>query len=188
MPTMLGNILRNGEDTAGKRYGLGALTVYPRMYPSISKPLSDAMARQLDMITLTASLCVSSTLGAIVTSPVLMRLDLWSLIPIVASLLAIMSYRGALRAASDHGVLFATTFDLHRFDMIRAMHYEFNKRLTAFLQGRQPPAGRLARQRFDHSIYDKPIAAPAPAQSEGGGATEQRDVPEPPPPPADQPR
>jgi len=212
MPTMLGNILRNGEDAAGKRYGLGALTVYPRMYPSISKPLSDAMARQLDMITLTASLCVSSTACAVVTSPILMRLDLWSLIPVVAGLLAVMSYRGALRAASDHGILFATTFDLHRFDMIRAMHYvlprtsgkeiEFNKHLTDFLQGRQPPAKRLADHPFDHSIYDTPTPAPAPAQPEGdgsgaddsggsergGSATEQQGAPEAPPPPADPPR
>jgi len=123
MPMMLGNILRNGEDAAGDRYGLGALTVYPRMYPTISKPLSDAMARQLDMITLTASLCVSSVVGAVVTSPILLRLDLWSLIPVIAGLLGIVSYRGALRAASDHGVLFATTFDLHRFDTLRALHY-----------------------------------------------------------------
>jgi hypothetical protein len=212
MPTMLGNILRNGEDTAGERYGLGALTVYPRMYPSISKPLTDAMARQLDMITLTASLCVSFAFGAVVTLPILMRLDLWSLIPAIAGLLAVLSYRGALRAASDHGVLFATTFDLHRFDMIRAMHYElprtsgeeieFNKHLTKFLKSRHRPVGPLAGQRFDHSIYDTPTAAPVPTQSEGGvtgvdssgdserpgSATEQRDVPEALPPPADPPR
>jgi hypothetical protein len=181
MPTMLGNTLRSGEDAAGERYGLRALTVYPRMFPSISKPLSDTIARQLDMITLTASLSVSSTLGAIVTSPILVRLDLWSLIPVVASLLAVISYRGALRAASDHGVLFATTFDLHRFDMIRALHYElpltsdkeieFNKLLTKFLQDRQPPTGRFANQKYDHSIYDTPIAASAPAQPEDGASS-----------------
>lgn len=212
MPTMLGNTLRSGEDLAGERYGLEALTVYPRMYPSISKPLSDTMARQLDMITLTASLCVSSTLGAAVTSPILMRLDLWSLIPVVACLLAVMSYRGALRAAAEHGILFATTFDLHRFDMIRALHYElpptldkeieFNRRLTAFIRRGEPPSKRFASQRYDHSIYDTPIAAPAPAQPEGsvsgvgdsgssergGSTTEQRDVPEAPPLPADPPR
>lgn len=209
MPTTLGNILRNGEDAAGERYGLDALTVYPRMYPSISKPLSDAMARQLDMITLTASLCVSCMLGTVVTLPILIRLDLWSLIPAVAGLLAVVSYRGALRAASDHSVLFATTFDLHRFDMIRALHYElprtsreeieFNNHVTKFLQSRHPPGEPLAHHRFDHAIYDTPIAAPAPTQSEGGvsgvdssdgsegrsSATEQRDVPEAPPPQAD---
>jgi len=42
---------------------------------------------------------------------------------VIAGLLGIVSYRGALRAASDHGVLFATTFDLHRFDTLRALHY-----------------------------------------------------------------
>ena len=179
MPTMLGNILRNGEDAAGDRYGLGAMTFYPRMYPSVSKPLSDAMARQLDMIALTASLCVSFAVGAVATSPILVRLDLWSMIPVVSALLSAVSYRGALRAASDHGTLFATCFDLHRFDMVRALHHslpttfaeerEINSDLTRFLQGRQQPDGRLAARSYDHSIYDEPPPAAAPSASESGG-------------------
>ena len=170
MPTMLGNVLRNGEDAAGERYGLGALTVYPRMYPSISQPLSEAMARNLDTITLTASLCVSSALGAVLTSPLILRPDGWRLVPLAAGLLSILSYRGALRAAVDHGVLFATTFDLHRFDLIRALHHRLpssveeevvlNRRLTRFLAGRTEPEPVLSTEHpYDHSILEQ--AGPA---------------------------
>lgn len=180
MPTMLGNILRNGEDAAGDRYGLGAMTLYPRMYPSVSKPLSDAMARQLDVIALTASLCVSFAVSAAATSPILARFDEWSLIPVASLILGAVSYRGAMRAAEDHGVLFASSFDLHRFDMLRALHHavpstveqEFalNHELTRFLKGRQPPGEDMAAHRYDHSIYEEP-PPPAPLPEGGGEAS-----------------
>lgn len=210
MPTMLGNILRSGEDAAGARYGLGALTVYPRMYPSISKPLSEAMSRQLDMIVLTASLTVSNLAATVALSPVLfVRRDLWVLLPVGTVLLAVVSYRGALRAAAGHGVLFATTFDLHRFDMIRALHLDLpptfaeeislNRSLTAFLHGRKPTPGGLADRPYDHSIYDQPTPLVQQVPTEtggggsgaegGGGSTESPpDAPAAPPPPETPPR
>ena len=164
MPTMLGNILRNAEDSAGSRYGLDAMTVFPRMYPTLSKPLAEAVSRQLDLITVTASMCVSFSLAAIATAPVLLRVDLWSVVPVAALLLGVLSYRGALHAAASHGTLFATTFDLHRFDMLRALHYTlptdaakerlFNEELTRFLQGRVPAHREFAEYAYDHSTYN----------------------------------
>lgn len=172
MPTMLGNILRNAEDAAGDRYGLDATTLYPRMYPSVSKPLLDAIARQLDIIALTASLCVSFLVSAVATLPILARLDLWSMIPVALLILGAVSYRGAMQAAEGHGVLFATSFDLHRFDLLRALHHALPSTvqdeqalyqvLTAFLQGRQPPDDAMAAHHYDHSIYEK---SPSPLSS-----------------------
>lgn len=181
MPTMLGNILRNGEDAAGDRYCLDAMTVYPRLYPSISPQLSAAMTRQLDMITTTASLTVSCLAAALATSPLLVvRRDLWVLLPLGAALLALVSYRGALRAAADHGVLFATVFDLHRFDMVRALHHrlptgvaeEFalNDELTDFFQDRRPPEVPLADRPYDHSVYDAPAPGPPAGGPQDGGS------------------
>jgi hypothetical protein len=181
LPTTLGNILRNGEEAAGDRYGLEALTLYPRMYPLVSKPLMDAMARQLDTISLTASLTVSSAAAAVATAPLAVRQlgTFWALVPLFALLLAVVSYRGSLRAAADHGLLFATTFDLHRFDMIRALHFALPstfaeeralyEELKGFYQGRRHPLPPLERRRFDHSIYDQPPPPPAPEQAGGGG-------------------
>ncbi|MDQ3154430.1 MAG: hypothetical protein M3R63_22815 [Actinomycetota bacterium] len=180
MPTMLGNVLRNGEDYAGERYGLDALTVYPRMYPSLSKPISDAMSRQLDVIAVTAAMCVSSIAAALATAPVVRRLDPWSLIPLGALLLGVLAYRGALRAAGTHATLFATAFDLHRFDMLQALHYEspktvdrelkLNRELTTFLQSRRPPHEELAEFGYEHpTVWSPPVQAQVPPQNGGAG-------------------
>ncbi|WP_214408270.1 hypothetical protein [Pseudonocardia lacus] len=183
MPTLLGNILRGAEDAAGSRYGLDALTVYPRMYPSISKPLQESMTRQLDAITLGASMCVSFALILIATAPlIVLRSDAWSLIPVAALVLAVVSYRGALRAAASHGALFAAAFDLHRFDLIRALHYrlpetadeewELNTQLTEFLQQRGQAADcGISDQSYDHAIY-KDITFPTPEQADPDPADE----------------
>jgi len=179
MPTMLGNVLRNGEDYAGERYGLDALTVYPRMYPSLSKSISDAMSRQLDVIAVTAAMCVSSIAAALATAPVVRRLDLWSLIPLGALLLGVLAYRGALRAAGTHATLFATAFDLHRFDMLQALHYELpktvdrelelNRELTTFLQSRLPPHQKLVKFGYEHPVgWPPPVPVPAPPNKNGG--------------------
>ena len=50
MPTLLGNILRGGEDNAGNRYGLDVPIIYPRMYPLLSAKLDKAISAQFDML------------------------------------------------------------------------------------------------------------------------------------------
>jgi hypothetical protein len=125
------------------------------------------MSRQLDVIGTTASFCVSFGVATLATAPLLRRLDLWSLIPAAVLLLSIVSYRGAVRAAEMHATLFATTFDLHRFDMLRAMHYplpknveqeqKFNWALTNFLQSRTEPHSELAVYGYEH-LSPKPVA------------------------------
>ena len=75
LPTNLGNILRSGEDGAGSRYGLDAMTVYPRMYPFIGGRLDRAMSQQLDMIDSTSALCVALGTAAVAAAPPAMRED-----------------------------------------------------------------------------------------------------------------
>lgn len=162
LPTMLGNVMRSGEDSAGERYGLDSMTVYPRMYPSLSRPIDAAMSRQLDLIDTTSALCVTFVVAAAVSSPLVARLDLWSLIPVLMALVAVLAYRAALRAAEGHSVLFATAFDLHRFDMLSQLHYRlpvtpqeefrFNKRLSAFLGGREPAKRMLPNEPYAHPV------------------------------------
>jgi hypothetical protein len=57
-----------------------------------------------------------------------------------------LAYRGAITTARKHARLLATAFDLHRFDMLDALHYELpltpqdelelNSRLSKFLDSR----------------------------------------------------
>ena len=92
-------------------------------------------------------------------------MDWWSLVPIVAILMSFFAYRGAIAAARGHGILLATAFDLHRFDMLQALHYklpltphdelELNERLSEFL-GAPHGADVLYMRRFR---YKHPPAA-----------------------------
>ena len=174
MPTLLGNVLRRTEDTAGGRYELPTMAAYPRMYPYISPKLEAAIRQQLDLIDTTSALCVSMVLSATATLPVAIRLDSWSLLPIAFLLLAILSYQGAIRAAAWHGVLLCTAFDLHRFDLTAAMHFHlpvgprqelsFNRKLRRFLLGEQSLTEAFARTTYNHPRRPS-------ASSESNGAT-----------------
>jgi len=67
---------------------------------------------------------------------------------VIFAVLVAMCYRGAIAAAGRYGVLLAAAFDLHRFDMLAAMHlpthvdgdteYMANLRLTKLLTADRP--------------------------------------------------
>jgi hypothetical protein len=172
MPTRLGNVLRRAERTAGGRYGLDAMVVYPRIYPYVSERMAEAMARQLELLTATASLSVCFGLLSAITSPLLGRLDPWSLTPLAAAGLCVLAYRGALITAGYTGVVFCALFDVHRFDLTTAMHYELPKTaaeeaelngyMTRYLEARNPQP--LAK---DDNLRDKPFAHPEPTPPTG---------------------
>jgi hypothetical protein len=143
MPTLLGNVLRRSELTAGERYGLTTVITYPRLYPHLSEHLRREIASHLDAIDTSAAFTVVLAAQAVLAMPLIARLDGWSLLPAALLLLAIVPYRGAIVAASRHGVLLATAYDLHRFDMLASMHMPLprdrhqeriqNERLSIFL-------------------------------------------------------
>ncbi|MEW2569562.1 hypothetical protein [Streptomyces sp. NPDC047070] len=133
MPTLLGNALRRGERLSGDRYGLDMPTIGPRLYPFTSPRLQSAVNQQMDLISATASLCVTLLVTTTATLPLIVRIDLWSLLPLVPAGMAFLAYRGAVAAAIYHGTLLATVFDLHRFDLIRAFHYEIPKTAKEFV-------------------------------------------------------
>ncbi|MEJ8636450.1 hypothetical protein [Streptomyces sp. MS2.AVA.5] len=144
MPTLLGNVLKRGERLAGDRYGLDMMVVFPRVYPCISERLHTALARQFELITSTASLSISFALLSLATTPLVARLDVWSAVPFAAAAVSVLAYRGAVAASHGHGRLLATVFDVHRFDLATAMHYdpgetaqeqhELNVNITEFLR------------------------------------------------------
>jgi hypothetical protein len=148
MPTLLGNILRRAETSAGERYGLETVGAYPRLYPHLSSRLSQEADVQLNVIDTASTLAIVCGLLAAAATPLLARLDAWSVVPIAVAALAALSYRGARLAAVRHATLLATAFDLHRFDMLRSMHrrlptdaameYTDNQTLSKVLNGESP--------------------------------------------------
>jgi len=185
MPTLLGNVLRDGEDYAGRRYGLDMPVVYPRIYPSLSPKLDKAISAQLDMLDTTSAYCVIFGLISLFTTPLLRRIDLWSLVPLATALISAFCYKGAIAIARGHGRLLATAIDLHRFDMLEALHYELprtpkdelniNKRLSAYLESRDADAVlRMGKIRYKHpsTVGDGKDESPISIEVTGDGSSD----------------
>jgi len=145
LPTALGNILRAAETSSGERYGLRTVTMFPRLRHVLSSRLDSSLAQLLTQLDTSAALSISFSLSAALSIPLLAQGWLW-LVPVVLVALSVLSYRGAETAAAYHGRLLDVAFDLHRFELLRAMHYalpatpreesDFNLRLSAFLSNR----------------------------------------------------
>lgn len=162
LPTALGNILRRAELSAGERYGLGTVGMYPRLYPHLSARLDTQMSVELNLLDVSAALVFVFAGSATASAPLVWRLDGWSLLPVAFVVGAAVAYRGARRAAGFLAVLLHTAFDLHRFDMLTALHRKLpltpeqelleNQALTEFLTGRRPtpPPGKMLQGRYDH--------------------------------------
>lgn len=150
MPTALGNILKNVEERTGRRYGLDVLNAYRRIYPSVAPEFRQAIEEQLDLISITSSLCLAFGVVSLAASPLILRMNWWTLVIPVAMVASAAAYRGAQRAAQDHEHLMKAVFDVHRFDLAAALHYELptdaaaerelNQRITEFLNDNAPLA------------------------------------------------
>lgn len=168
MPTLLGNILRRAETTSGERYGLETVLTFPRLYPYLSPRLQQESETQLNVLDTSATLTIIFGTLSILASPFVCRLDGWSLLPIGLATMGMLSYRGARLAAGRHGVLLASAYDLHRFDMLLAMHRhlpanvnderEDNQVLCQLLRGEPPQEPVPDRWNYVHP-------SPVPADS-----------------------
>lgn len=183
LPTRFGNVLRCAETIAGERYGLKTVEVYARLYPHLSSRLDAQIREQLNVIDVMATFVLVFGVETLLYAPLLWRVDWWSIIPVLFAGFGGLSYRGATTAAKHYGQLLITAFDLHRFDMLTAMHlplpengdreYESNKRLVELLTADQ----ELSPQNRRLFIYDhqprnaESSAATGDATQPDGGAT-----------------
>lgn len=132
LPTRLGNVLRAAERRAGQHYGFTSpVEILPRIYPYISATLSETMSDARDELDISCRMCavlwVLAMLSAVVFAAdgaVAATGGALLVIPAVAVLIGIMSYRAAVRSAEDYGRFLYYVFDLHRRDLIRALGYE----------------------------------------------------------------
>jgi hypothetical protein len=144
LPTRLGNTLRAAEDEAGQRYALPTIAAMPRLYPYLSERLAAVYSDRRNQLDLAVRFCAVLTLGAAIAALLLLpNGGRWLLLPVAVMALAWVAYQAAVRAAAAYGQALYVAFDLHRFDMLRALHYPlptsraeelaFNERLTTFL-------------------------------------------------------
>lgn len=160
LPTSLGNVLRAAETTAGERYGLGTVTLFPRLRQVLSPRLDSSLAQLLTQLDTSAALCISFAISAGFSAPLVTQGWL-ALLPVGFLALSVLSYRGAESAAAYHGRLLDVAFDLHRFDLVLALHYPaprtpraelaFNRRLTEFLFSRCAAVDAMPDDVYVHS-------------------------------------
>jgi len=143
LPTKLGNTLRAAEDEAGARYGLPTVVTMPRLYPYLSDRFAAVYTDRRNQLDIAVRFCVVLVLATVIAFGLLAANGgLWLLLPLLTALLAWASYAGAVRAAAAYGQALFVAFDLHRFDMLEALHYPlpvniddeiaFNQRLADF--------------------------------------------------------
>lgn len=146
LPTALGNALRAGELSAGERYGLTTLTSWPRIFFQVSDRMSEVLRSTRDALDTAVNLCwafltlVCVGAGALYDEP-----SLWWWCG-TCSVLAALAYKGAVTAAQAYSGLMHVVYDLHRFDLLEALHYPLPTRedepivfagVSAVLEGRK---------------------------------------------------
>jgi hypothetical protein len=162
LPTALGNVLRAAEDRAGRRYGLDTVVAWPRLYPLLSPELRAVLDDQRDQLDISARLCAVFAACAAITLVLTAPHGGWWLLVVPGWIgLAWLSYRGAVAAAVAYGSGLEAAFDLHRFDLLRALHLplphtrsaerEANRELSQFLRGQKPVP-------FEYAHPDAPAA------------------------------
>ena len=122
LPTRLGNVLRAAETRAGSPYGLDAIVAWPRLYPLLPDTVRSVMDDRRDQLDTAARFCVAFAAAAITSFALLVLHPLWLGVPVACGLLAVLAYRAAVAAGLAYGEAIRAAFDLHRFDLLRALH------------------------------------------------------------------
>ncbi|MEU0406982.1 hypothetical protein ABZ307_04025 [Streptomyces griseorubiginosus] len=122
LPTALGNALRAGEIRAGERYGLSTLASWPRIYMQVSDRMADALRSTREALDAATNLCWCFLALSVVSAAAFYdEPGLWWLCG-CGLLLAAVAYKGAITAAQTYSGLMHVVYDLHRFDLVEALH------------------------------------------------------------------
>ncbi len=123
MPTRLGHLIRAAEEHA-QRYGMAAVTVWPRLYvvlPTSFTTTFATAATSLEAMAVTSALgatfaVVGGIFGALVLPWYGAAVCFWA-----GVLVAWIGYRAMVRAAHPYAALIRAAFDVHRWELLKAM-------------------------------------------------------------------
>ncbi|MFC8448144.1 hypothetical protein [Kitasatospora sp. NPDC057223] len=120
--TALGNALLALWAHAGQEHGWRSDVAWPRLYavlPDRARLLVDDARNTLDQAIALATVLVFASLASI---PLLAPARWWSLLTLLPLTLAVLSYRSAVDAVPALRAAVQNAFDLHRFDLLQALH------------------------------------------------------------------
>ncbi len=160
MPTMLGNVLRTAERRAGERYHLPTVPALPRLHAQLPDRLATSYNAAVDTLDAAATMAIATALAAAVSAAAFWNDPALRWMPALLLGLSLLSYRGAVVAARQHGTFMDIAFDLHRFDLLKALHLDLpantaqeedlGRKVTAFLGS---PDLKSARQIWKGTSY-----------------------------------
>lgn len=136
LPTLLGNILRSAEEYPNLRYGLEMSVVWPRLWLLLPETTRSELGAARDALDTSTRRLEWSLLVAV--------WGIWAWwVPLLAVLGGFIFYWSMLSDAGIYAVLLRASYDLHRFDLYRALHWElpanpqneqaYGEMLTAYL-------------------------------------------------------
>jgi hypothetical protein len=123
LPTALGNALRMGEITAGERYGLATLTSWPRIYMQLPQRMTQSLRSTRDALDAAVNLCWSFLTMGLASAVALYDEPGSRWLPAGMLITAAVAYKGAVIAAQAYSGLMHVVYDLHRFDLLEALHH-----------------------------------------------------------------
>ncbi|MEU9158072.1 hypothetical protein AB0D59_48000 [Streptomyces sp. NPDC048417] len=122
LPTALGNALAATEHRAGAGYGWDAAVAWPRLYPLLGATLRAVVDDRRNTLDVTVRLAATAFVAGAAAVALLSRSGWWLFLALGPLTLSWICYRQAVGAALRFGEVVETAFDLHRFDLLRALH------------------------------------------------------------------
>lgn len=116
LPTRFGNSLRAAEQKIGARYGLNGVVLWPRLWLVLPDPVKSELAAARSRM----ALLVRLWWLAVLLLP--WAWFAWWL-ALLALIMATVVYRRLLAAAAIYGDLFVASYEVHRFDLYRALRW-----------------------------------------------------------------
>lgn len=127
MPTRLGNTLRAAEAYPSLRYKLDAVVTWPRLHSvlpeAFASELQDAKAT-LDLLLNLTTLTILFTLSWELYFGLATHYWNWFLVVSIGWIVAIVAYQAAVLAAKTYGELIKAAYDLHRWELLSALHLQ----------------------------------------------------------------
>lgn len=150
-PTTLGNVLAAMQDSAGRAYGLDAVTAWPRLYPVLGDQCRTLVDDRRDTLDASVRLAATMAVTSLASLPLLLGSAWWTMLALVPFGVAVLAYHAAVQAALAYAETVHVAFDLHRADLLSALRMD--------PPGQQDAERALHEQWCDHWRQGIPLPA-----------------------------